>query len=118
MADAVTAFQTKERTLLFAWSSSYFRKLYPSVFQLVLDLGDVHRIRIRWQRALGLAPQGPILVRGNEITVTGRPEETALVSGLFEEMLELQANGAELSADAVERAVAHPAPISHGVIRT
>ena len=45
-----------------------------------------------------------IHVRGNEITVTGRPEETALVSGLFEEMLELQANGAELSADAVERA--------------
>ncbi|HEY2552617.1 MAG TPA: PhoH family protein, partial [Streptosporangiaceae bacterium] len=45
-----------------------------------------------------------IHVRGNEITVTGRPEETALVSGLFEELLELQANGAELSADAVERA--------------
>src|ERR1700744_5228253 len=45
-----------------------------------------------------------IHVRGNEITVTGRPEETALVSGLFEELLELQANGAELSPDAVERA--------------
>ena len=45
-----------------------------------------------------------IHVRGNEITVTGRPEETALVSGLFEELVELQANGAELSADAVERA--------------
>jgi phosphate starvation-inducible PhoH-like protein len=47
-----------------------------------------------------------IHVRGNEITVTGRPEETALVSGLFEEMIELLANGAELSADAVERAAA------------
>jgi phosphate starvation-inducible PhoH-like protein len=45
-----------------------------------------------------------IHVRGNEITVTGRPEETALVSGLFEELVELQANGAELSADAVQRA--------------
>src|SRR6202000_2822321 len=45
-----------------------------------------------------------IHVRGNEITVTGRPEETALVSGLCEELLELQANGAELSPDAVERA--------------
>ena len=44
-----------------------------------------------------------IHVRGNEITVTGRPEETALVSGLFEELLELQANGAELSADAIRR---------------
>jgi phosphate starvation-inducible PhoH-like protein len=47
-----------------------------------------------------------IHVRGNEITVTGRPEETALVSGLFEELIELLSNGAELSADAVERAAA------------
>ena len=44
-----------------------------------------------------------IHVRGNEITVTGQPAETALVSGLFEELLELQANGTELSPDAVER---------------
>ncbi len=47
-----------------------------------------------------------IHVRGNEITVTGRPEETALVSGLFNELIELLANGAELSADAVQRAAA------------
>ncbi len=47
-----------------------------------------------------------IHVRGNEITVTGRPEETTLVSGLFEELIELLANGAVLSADAVERAAA------------
>jgi phosphate starvation-inducible PhoH-like protein len=47
-----------------------------------------------------------IHVRGNEITVTGRPEETALVSGLFGELIELLSNGAELSADAVERAAA------------
>ncbi len=47
-----------------------------------------------------------IHVRGNEITVTGRPEETDLVSGLFNELIELLANGAELSADAVERAAA------------
>ncbi len=45
-----------------------------------------------------------IHVRGNEITVTGAPEETALVSGLFEELIELLTKGAELSADAVERA--------------
>ena len=47
-----------------------------------------------------------IHVRGNEVTVTGRPAETALVSALFEELIELLANGAELSADAVERAAA------------
>jgi phosphate starvation-inducible PhoH-like protein len=47
-----------------------------------------------------------IHVRGNEITVTGRPEETALVTSLFDELIELLANGTELSADAVERAAA------------
>ena len=44
-----------------------------------------------------------IHVRGNEITVTGRPDETALVSRLFEELIELLAGGADLSADAVRR---------------
>ena len=47
-----------------------------------------------------------IHVRGNEITVSGPPAETALVDKLFAELLELQRKGTELSADAVERAVA------------
>jgi len=45
-----------------------------------------------------------IHVRGNEITVTGRPEETDMVSRLFQELIELLAGGTELSADSVERA--------------
>ena len=45
-------------------------------------------------------------VRGNEITVTGPPHETALVARLFDELTELVASGAELTADAVERSVA------------
>jgi phosphate starvation-inducible PhoH-like protein len=45
-----------------------------------------------------------IHVRGNEITVSGPPAETALVDALFAELLELQRKGAELSPDAVERA--------------
>jgi len=45
-----------------------------------------------------------IHVRGNEITVSGPPAETALVDALLAELLELQSKGAELSADAVERA--------------
>src|SRR5215469_4506921 len=45
-----------------------------------------------------------IHVRGNEITVSGPPAETALVDALFAELLELQSKGAELSPDAVERA--------------
>ncbi|HEX6449658.1 MAG TPA: PhoH family protein [Trebonia sp.] len=47
-----------------------------------------------------------IHVRGNEITVSGPPAETALVDKLFAELLELQRKGTDLSADAVERAVA------------
>jgi phosphate starvation-inducible PhoH-like protein len=47
-----------------------------------------------------------IHVRGNEITVSGPPAETDLVSRLFTELLELQRKGAELSVDAVERTAA------------
>ncbi len=44
-----------------------------------------------------------IHVRGNEITVSGPPRETELISRLFTELLELQSRGAELSPDAIER---------------
>jgi phosphate starvation-inducible PhoH-like protein len=47
-----------------------------------------------------------IHVRGNEITVTGSPEETALVARLFEELTQLLSSGTELAADVVERIVA------------
>jgi phosphate starvation-inducible PhoH-like protein len=47
-----------------------------------------------------------IHVRGNEITITGAPEEGERVAGLFEELTELLAGGAELTTDSVERVVA------------
>jgi phosphate starvation-inducible PhoH-like protein len=47
-----------------------------------------------------------IHVRGNEITVSGPPAETALADKLFAELLELQSKGTDLSPDAVERAIA------------
>jgi phosphate starvation-inducible PhoH-like protein len=47
-----------------------------------------------------------IHVRGNEITITGAAEESERVAGLFEELTELLAGGAELTADSVERVVA------------
>jgi len=47
-----------------------------------------------------------IHVRGNEITVSGPPAEAALVAKLFNELLELQRSGTEMSPDAVERAAA------------
>jgi phosphate starvation-inducible PhoH-like protein len=47
-----------------------------------------------------------IHVRGNEITATGNPAETALVTGLFDELLEVLRKGTDLTADAVERTAA------------
>ncbi len=47
-----------------------------------------------------------IHVRGNEITATGTPAETALVTGLFDELVELLRKGTDLTADAVERTAA------------
>jgi phosphate starvation-inducible protein PhoH and related proteins len=46
-----------------------------------------------------------IHVRGNEVTISGTPAETALVAELFEELTALLAGGAELTAGAVERIV-------------
>ncbi|GLW21451.1 PhoH family protein [Microbispora triticiradicis] len=46
-----------------------------------------------------------IHVRGNEITITGSPEESGVVVRLFEELTELIRSGAELSPDAVERSI-------------
>src|SRR5215471_14429862 len=46
-----------------------------------------------------------IHVRGNEITISGTPAETAVVAELFEELTALLAGGAELTAGAVERIV-------------
>jgi phosphate starvation-inducible PhoH-like protein len=45
-------------------------------------------------------------VRGNEITITGPAPETVLASRLFEELMQLAASGAELTADSVEHSIA------------
>jgi phosphate starvation-inducible protein PhoH and related proteins len=47
-----------------------------------------------------------IHVRGNEITITGPAQEIDRAAGLFEELTELLAGGAELTTDSVERVVA------------
>ncbi|TQN31070.1 phosphate starvation-inducible PhoH-like protein [Haloactinospora alba] len=44
-----------------------------------------------------------IHVRGNEITVSGTPEETRLVVRLIEELLELVKNGTQITPDAINR---------------
>jgi phosphate starvation-inducible PhoH-like protein len=44
-------------------------------------------------------------VRGNEITITGRPEDNAIAVRLFEELLELLRSGSTLTPDAVTRSL-------------
>ncbi len=44
-------------------------------------------------------------VRGNEITVTGPAQETAVAARLFDELLQLVGAGAELTADSIEHSV-------------
>ncbi len=44
-------------------------------------------------------------VRGNEITLTGRPAEIAVVERLLDEMLAVLATGQALSPDAIERSI-------------
>jgi len=44
-------------------------------------------------------------VRGNEITVSGPAAETVLASRLFEELIQVVGNGADLTQDAVEHSI-------------
>ncbi len=49
--------------------------------------------------------ESSILVRGNEITITGEPHEAELVAHLFEELIELLKGGHVLTADSVGRSI-------------
>src|SRR5262247_2571686 len=50
-------------------------------------------------------PAADLHVRGNEITVSGQPEDVALVERLIEELVLVLRTGQPLTADAVERSV-------------
>jgi phosphate starvation-inducible PhoH-like protein len=47
-----------------------------------------------------------ILVRGNEITLTGDPDATGRVARLFEELIVLVEQGHPLDRDGIDRAIA------------
>ena len=49
--------------------------------------------------------ESSILVRGNEITITGEPQEAELVAHLFEELIELLSRGHILTEDSVGRSI-------------
>jgi phosphate starvation-inducible PhoH-like protein len=55
-----------------------------------------------------------VLVRGNEITITGRPEVTEQVGRVFEELLELLEQGYELREDGVRETIAMVTGVAAG----
>jgi phosphate starvation-inducible PhoH-like protein len=83
-------------------SRSQVRIVIPADHSMVSLLGSGDELLHVIEREFA----ADIHVRGNEITATGSPAETALVSDLFAELVELQRKGTELNADAVERAAA------------
>ncbi|MBW3591091.1 MAG: PhoH family protein [Actinobacteria bacterium] len=49
--------------------------------------------------------ESTIMVRGNEITISGEPQETDVVARLFEELIELLERGNLLTAETVSRSI-------------
>ncbi|HUZ25684.1 MAG TPA: PhoH family protein [Streptosporangiaceae bacterium] len=82
-------------------STAQVKIVIPDDHSMVSLLGS----RDELLRVIEKSFDADVHVRGNEITVTGQPHETALVARLFDELTELVASGAELTADAVERSV-------------
>ncbi|MFB9879826.1 PhoH family protein [Planobispora siamensis] len=84
----------------------------PSRTQAKVVIPDDHSMvsllgsRDELLRVIEGAFRADIHVRGNEITITGSPEESSIVVRLFEELTELVSGGAELTTDAVERSIA------------
>jgi phosphate starvation-inducible protein PhoH and related proteins len=84
--------------------STQVKIVIPADLSMVALLGSGDELLHVIEREF--AGAGDIHVRGNEITVTGPPEDTALVQAFFGELLQLVTKGAELTPDAIERTAA------------
>ena len=78
------------------------RIVVPTDVSMVALLGPADQLLRVVERAFGRVD---VHVRGNEITVTGKVGDVALVERLFDEMLAVLASGQSLSPDAVERSI-------------
>src|SRR5580693_945075 len=81
--------------------SAQVRITIPDEHSMVSLLGSGDELL----RVIENAVNADFHVRGNEITVSGPAPETVLASRLFEELTQLVAGGAELTADSVEHSV-------------
>ncbi|WP_327086413.1 PhoH family protein [Nonomuraea sp. NBC_01738] len=83
-------------------SRTQAKVLIPDEYPMVGLLGS----RDELLRVIEGSFKADVHVRGNEITITGSPDESGAVVRLFEELVEVLRNGGELSPDAVERTIA------------
>ena len=81
----------------------------PGAHSMVNLLGQQDELLAVVEKAL----RADVHVRGNEITITGAPADTALAVRLFEELIDLLAKGEQISGETVDRALsmlAQPSP--------
>jgi phosphate starvation-inducible PhoH-like protein len=81
--------------------SSQVKIVIPEEQSMVSLLGSGDELLGVIERAV----EADFHVRGNEITITGPVQETALAAQLFDELLQLVGGGAELTADSIEHSV-------------
>ena len=85
-----------------ATATTQVKILVPGHQSMVTLLGQ----RDSFLKQIEKAFAADVLVRGNEITITGRPEVTEQVGRVFEELLELLEQGLELSEESVGGTIA------------
>jgi phosphate starvation-inducible PhoH-like protein len=95
-----------------ATATTQVKILVPGHQSMVTLLGQ----RDAFLKQIDAAFPADVLVRGNEITITGRPDVTEQIGRIFEELLELLEQGRELSDDIVRQTISMvtAAPISEG----
>ncbi len=84
-----------------ATATTQVKILVPGHQSMVALLGQ----RDSFLKLIEAAFRCDILVRGNEITISGSPDETERAARIFEELLELLERGNELSEDSVAQAI-------------
>src|SRR5947208_5172237 len=84
-----------------ATATTQVKILVPGHQSMVTLLGQ----RDAFLKQIEVALPADVLVRGNEITITGPPEATEHVGRVFEELLELLEQGYELPEDTVRQTI-------------
>jgi phosphate starvation-inducible protein PhoH len=94
-------FIAERREELLAKATTQVKILVPGSQSMVALLGQ----RDELLRVIEAAFESHILVRGNEITITGDETETERVALLFEELITILAQGQTLTTDAVGKTI-------------